>query len=168
MPFDSSNTNTTYATYVSYYFDYGRRGQPIAGPPGSPVSIVQLHGGSCIKLVNFVCQSYDEKPKPPDPDTGSDNEVLMRKAISAPYQAEMSDGTIVWTIAGVYIYQLRVMPGDYDNLTIGTPPYDASLQTVLLPNDFIKGLLGPPSTPSRSGPWGGATPSGLSSFLTGQ
>ncbi|HWG47708.1 MAG TPA: hypothetical protein VN688_33395 [Gemmataceae bacterium] len=142
MTFDSNNTNTVYAAYVSYVWDYGIEGTPIAGPPGTPCEVISDHAPTCWKIVNWCVQSYDGNPLPLDPDTGTSNEVVKLKAIGAPFKSEMVDGTPVMTIAGTYVYIVLVPPSDTDPLVIGTPPYDPSLWTVINPSDFVKALAG--------------------------
>ncbi len=153
MTWQGSNA-TTYSAYVSYVWDYGLRGMPVAGPAGTPLEAITEHAPACYKVVSWCCQGYDGTPSPPDPDTQSTNEVLTMKAVGSPFQGEMADGTIVTTIAGVYIYLLLIPPSNTDNLVIGKPPYDLSLFETILPADFMKGLLGPSGQPTGQGPYG--------------
>lgn len=155
MTLDPNNANHTfYNCYVAYYWDYGILGVPVGGPAGTPMEAISVHSPTCIKVVSFVCQSYDANPMPPDPDPGP-NEVLVQKALSKPFLIEMSDGSQAYTVAGLYAYLLLVPPSDTDTLNFPLAPYDLGVQNILYPSDFIKGLLGGNLIPSGQGPFGG-------------
>lgn len=133
---------TNYSFYVSYEWDYGLRGVPMAGPPGSPIQIVADHAPVCHKVVSWIAQAMDSQdPQPPDWNTGDSNEVLIRKVIASCPLAELMDGQTANTIGGVYIYLLKVPPSDTDNLGIGYPPWDSTLLNVVIPSNFFKNLL---------------------------
>lgn len=149
--------DTIYNCYVAYFWDYGVRPVPVAGVAGTPLEVVDEHAPCCFKVVSFTCQAYDGNPAVPDPDVNSSsNEVLIQKVLSKPFIMELQDGSPVVTVAGVYMYLLLVPPSDQDPLNFGVPPYDP-ISNVLLPSDFIQGLLGG-FQPSGQGTFGGVIP----------
>ena len=138
---------TNYSIYTAYYWDYGLRGVPICGPPGTPLQVVAEHAPTCHKVVSWMAQAQDGMdPQAPDWQTNSSasptNEVLVHKAISAPFNYDLGDGTFLTTIAGVYVYLCLVPPSDTDGLVMSQPPWDATLRNVIYPSNFFQGLLG--------------------------
>jgi hypothetical protein len=134
---------TNYGIYTSYYWDYGLRGVPMAGPPGTSMQVVAEHAPTCYKVVNWVAQAQDSAdPQPPDWNTGNSNEVLAQKAISAPMLTDLGDGSVLTTVVGIYVYLLLVPPSDTDQLQTAAPPWDSSLAAVITPGAFMQLLKG--------------------------
>lgn len=128
---------TNYTIITTYVWDYGLRGVPMAGPPGTPMQVTADHAPVCYKHVSWLAQAQDSiDPQAPDWNTGNDNEVLFGKSISAPFLFDIGDGTVLTTIAGVYVYLLLVPPSDTDQLTTAAPPWDSSLAAVITPGTF--------------------------------
>src|SRR5690348_13078693 len=128
MPMPNVVSQTNYSIYVGYFWDYGLQPSPLAGPPGTPLQVIAEHAPVCYKYVNFIAQAQDGiDPQAPDWNTNNSNEVLARKALSAPFKTDLGDGGTMTTIAGVYIYLLLVPPSDTDQLPCALPPWDASL-----------------------------------------
>ena len=113
---------TFYSFYVSYFWDYGICPVPVADVPGAALEAISEHAPVCMKSVSFLAQADDGDPQPPDADTQSPNEVLMRRVVSSTFLYANTDGTSCKTIAGCYQYLLLVPPSDSENLMIGAPP----------------------------------------------
>lgn len=163
MPNDPSiQSLINFTSYVSYAWDYGLRGIPVCGPPGTPLSIVAEHAPTCHKIVNWLAQAQDLLPGAdvsqfcPDWKVNNSNEVLVAKAMSAPFKIDLGDGTTLSTIAGVYVYLLLVPPADTDQLASSIPPWNSALQQIIYPNQFLQSLLDSSGTvPNPGGGYAG-------------
>lgn len=132
---------TNWSFYVTYDWDYGLRGVPMCGPPGTPMQVIAEQAPVCYKYVSWIAQAMDsQNPQPPDWRTTS-NEVLVRKVLSSTFLTELMDGTTANTVAGVYVYLLLVPPSDTDQLGIGYPPWDTTLINAIVPSNFFPNLL---------------------------
>lgn len=149
---------TSYMIFVNYVWDFGLRGVPMAGPPGTPLQIVTEHAVVCAKTIRWAVQAQDDIDASlvaPHWDTQNPNEILTGKALSAPFKMDIGDGTRLSTIAGEYSYLLLVPPSNTDPLAIAFPSWDISLQQIIMPVSFIQGLLNSSLTnPNPTGGYG--------------
>jgi hypothetical protein len=146
-------TYTEYDCAVNYIEDTGLEASPVAGPYGTPCDVVRLHGGRTYKLITWVTRRVGAKPVSPSTDTGSGNDVLLKRNVGAAFPGMLGSGEELWTVWGAYLYLMRVPPGPNDPLPIGSMPFDTvpGLNRYLQPGvDFSPTLHGPVTPPSGS------------------
>jgi len=136
----------TWDAVVLTSIDRGLCSMPVAGPPGTPAAIFQVHAPVGTQLVKWTAKRRGEPPMLPDPDPEDANKVL-KTAGAAVYTKElMADGTThVFTVEGSFLYLLK-MPIEMKDgvLYYGGSPADLSPREVhvINPGDLTKRFFG--------------------------
>lgn len=123
---------------VTYATDMGVLGMPVAGPPGTPIEVIQIHGGMTYKVVEFVAEREIVPPRVPHPGAVDPNNVLKFWRVTPATPVLLPSGLArVWQVSGTYVYLLKVPFGDTPpNLPTGASPADV---TGASSNDFPAG-----------------------------
>jgi hypothetical protein len=135
-------------TSVSYETDAGLAQLAVAGPPGTPCSIVRLHSGVTRKVVPFHAMRGGDRAKIPSWDAGSDNEVLAKKTIGQLSPGNLGTGDQVFLRFGNYVVYCRIGPDEtVDSFAsvasqIDTP---SPIDNAISPSDFLPLLAGEPT-----------------------
>jgi hypothetical protein len=139
---------------VTYGWDFGNRAMPTAGPPGSPPAFVQIHGGLNVKTVTWATSFAGANPWIPDPFTVPANEVIVGALLCNPIPGALPDGTPVISIAGQYVYVLKVpIALGRDSIPLGKSPFIQGGTQTLNPADFLPNLIQAVQNPT-GGPGG--------------
>jgi hypothetical protein len=151
-PIQNPSSYAVWTVYVQYSEDRGLRGMVPQGPVGLATELVRMRTNVGVKVVSWYAQCWGDKAQLPHWDTQSVDEVLLHRTIAAPCPGIGIEGNQIWTASGCYVYQLQVPPGDSDQLTIATAPYDPRSISVnyLTANDFVKAFVGPSTVPSTA------------------
>jgi len=130
--------------------DMGYLQQAVAGPAGLPSQIARVHGGKGIKVITFFALRLGAKPVIPSFNTSSSNEVLMGRAQASSAPGWLLDGSPACWASAVYVYALRKMPTEEDNITLGAQPFttQAANDNQIQPSDYDGNLISPSTLPN--------------------
>lgn len=145
-----------YGTTTGYFTDMGLIGLPVGGVVGSAACLAQMYAPICYKVITFIGEVFGDQPILPNPDTNSDNEILLYKAISGAMPNPLPDQSQSWTIQIQYIYLLLNPPADYEGIGLGVNPYGinpAPANAQLLPQILWSPII--PATPANPPPFTG-------------
>ena len=122
--FSQSHADAPYTEYqIQSRFEWqsGTVATPVAGPPGTPQEIEQVHAPVCSRTVRWSATRVGSIPELPSPNTGSDNEVLASMVIVAEAPKPIRAGNFfIHRTSGVYTYHVLVA------LTPGVDPIPSS------------------------------------------
>lgn len=99
----------------------GLKANPVTGPVGTPADVVRLHAPVGVKTITWVAERIGAQPVLPHPSTGDLNDVLTYYDIQPESPTLQPDGyTYAWRVRGIYIYDLKLPPGDGDPIPVPT------------------------------------------------
>ncbi len=137
---------------ITYSWDYGLRFSPKAAKlRAKPCAVWRVHTGYALKVVSWAAQQIDRAPAVPHTDTGDPNDILLNKYNSSPIPGDMPDGGKLITIAGQYVYLMRVHPTETDLLKIPASPLRAVATNYIDPSLFSRYIIGPAMPVSGGG-----------------
>lgn len=140
-----------YSIDSSYEWESGLLQVPVAGPPGSPSVLIQVHAPYSRKTVSWNAQRYGLKPLLPSANTGNANEVLYNWVCSPQAPVLSATGTPQYAVSGQYEYYNVLPIGSLTSLPsgkLGGIDVTASSVYDLLPFQFDSSMLLSSATPA--------------------
>ena len=121
---------------ITVSVDTGLACNATQGPKGYPQDPVRVHGGKAVKVIQGVAIRLGGKPQVPSSDTGSNNDVLVRKAVATFNQTPMPDGSPVYGVVWLFVYEMQAPPADGDSYQFSRSPLYVGPVDALNPADF--------------------------------
>jgi hypothetical protein len=125
-----------------YAYESGNLAEPVAGPPGEEVEILELEAPTQVRIYTWTVKRTGAKPRLPDPATSDPNEVIMRMEIAPQSSALDAAGrTPTHTVKGRYTYQLLKPVGHFPLRMGGSPVLNVSPETLKIDgSDYDRGI----------------------------
>jgi hypothetical protein len=149
MSFNADNYKE-FSQQTSYIGSTGIFACPVAGPPGTPAEIIQLHAPVGGKAVAWSATRLSGMPQLPDPSPQNNNEALASYQIKPSCPSWATEGSPIVHVEGEYLYVYALPMSHRDQLPMGVSPIDSlsGQATTLQPSDFSMRLLsGPTAAP---------------------
>lgn len=108
-----------YAIDSEYDWASGLMQAPVAGPPGSPSVLIQVHAPYSRKLVFWRCQRKGLKPLLPAANTSNANEVLATWSCTPSAPMLSPTGDPQYRVSGTYAYYNVIPLGTLTTLPSG-------------------------------------------------
>jgi hypothetical protein len=116
---------------------------PVAGPPGTPASIIQASAPYGYRIVRWVAERLGARVIVPSR-RPRENEVLHSWRI-VPKNPVLTDDlrTYIYRTEGEYCFALLSPPSEQDALPMGAPPtYTTQLaENSIQPSDYRQGII---------------------------
>lgn len=132
---------------VSTQWISGLAGAPLAAPARTQCVFWRQHSEMSIKVLEFACARIGLPPIPPHINTGTTNDVLLTRFLSAPTPMDMPDGPKVIMLVGRYYYMMQMSQALDDAILIPNSALRLPAFIQLYPSQFNQLLAGPTLPP---------------------